>query len=126
MTNIHFLRVSDVALKLGLTVAQVYRHIHAGRLEAALGSSNGKSCYLLSPEAVDRFIAAGPALAEGTESVFVRPAEAGRMLGLSSEQIRRMVHDGKLSAQRNGPRGVMRIRRAEVENMAAGRTDTAV
>ena len=123
--NTEYMRVADVAEKLGLTDKQIYRRIHDGRLHAELGVADGKSCYLIPTSAVDGYVDGGLDVHQPEQSQWLRPAEVGRFLGYSTEQVRRMVTDGELPARRNGQRGHIRIPRAAVERLAAERDNSA-
>lgn len=50
----------------------------------------------------------------------ILPSQAGRILGVSSQHVRRLVDDGHLPAQR-GPYGMRMIPRRAVEKMAEER-----
>ena len=52
-------------------------------------------------------------------SLLVTTEEAAKLLSVSPKVIRRLVHEGKLDAQRfGGQRGPFRIQRASIEKLA--------
>ncbi len=91
--------VVAAAKALRLSKAQVYRRINAGVLAAELVSVDGKERYLVDPNSVTRYRDGTPDRPPAAE--LVRVPEAARILGLSPEQVRKLIRRGRLTAVRS-------------------------
>jgi excisionase family DNA binding protein len=55
------------------------------------------------------------------KSLLIRKPEAARLLGISTQQLRKLIAAGQLETVRLTPNGWTRVRRADVEALACGR-----
>lgn len=120
MNTNDFLDVREVGEILGMTEAQVYRRIHNGLISAGRGTRNGKACWLVTREAVEQYRAAGGDIARQATDGWLRVPEVARMLGCTSEWVRKMVHRGELPARRNGSQGTLYFHRDDVQKHLTG------
>lgn len=123
MDNPALLTVQEVAEKLGMSKYRVYRRIHRGDIPSK-PSRAGNSHYLVAPEDLDAYIAAGGEAKTLSEpkiapSPYLTTAEAAQLTGFTVETIRTMCYEGRLPFIRTGgkARGHLRIPRVAVQEL---------
>ena len=95
----HEMTVPEVAARLDMTRAQVYRRIHAGYLNARRFSLDGKERYLIEAASVDRYLS-GESVSPA--SALMSAVDAARVLGFTPERVRKMMNDGTLDCRQHG------------------------
>lgn len=127
MDNAALLTVEQVAEKLGISKHRVYRRIHRGDIPAK-PSRAGNAHFLVDPDDLQRYIAAGQGASRLSEpkiapSPMMSTTEVAQATGLAVETIRAMCYEGRLPFVRTGgkSRGHLRIPRDAVNAMLNAR-----
>jgi excisionase family DNA binding protein len=98
----NYLNVQEAAQRLGITRPQVYRRIWNNSIRAELVKQNGKVRWRIPEDAITSY---DPDAAEPAErGGYLRTSSVAQLLGISVEDVRRLIREGELIAER-GPTG---------------------